>query len=235
MSGGAVVIALARDPHAAALGLLPWYVRGQLAPDEMQALAEHLQACPRCQAELHAEQQLQALQQSLPPAEVAVGGSVGSGVEAGLARMRARLDEAEPPQAPHPAPRPVGAPRGLHWQPWLPWLPWLVGLQGGAIAVLLLMGVWQPAELPAYRALAARGASAPTTAQALIMFRPDAREQQIREALQASGAILVGGPTESHAYLLRLPREGQQQALQRLRALPFVTLVESLEAAPPAR
>ena len=91
----------------------------------------------------------------------------------------------------------------------------------------MLVLVWPRAEPAAYRTLAAPAPAA--TARALIMFKPQASEQQIREALQASGASLVGGPTESRAYVLQLPRNGQKEALQHLREQPIVTMAESLE------
>lgn len=208
-----VVVALERDPHAAALALLPWYGRGQLDDDEMREVQAHLQGCPACRAESEAEQTLQALRR-LPPPATALGAA--GDVEAGLARLRARIGE-RTAAAPRPA-RLVGAPR---------WLGWVLGLQGGTIAVMLLLLIAPRPDVPAYRVLAA---PLPSSAQALVMFRPAASERQIREALQASGATLVGGPTESRAYVLQLPREGRQEALLRLRRQPIVTLVESLQA-----
>ena len=208
-----VVVALERDPHAAVLALLPWFARGQLDDDEMSEVQAHLLGCPACRAEFEAEQSMQALHR-LPLPAAALGAA--GGVEAGRARMRARIGERKAA-----APRPTlsaGTPR---------WLGWVLGLQGGAIAVMLLLLIAPRPDGPAYRGLAA---PAPATAQALIMFRPEASERQIRETLLASGASLSGGPTESRAYVLQLPREGRQEALQRLRRQPIVTLVESLEA-----
>ena len=206
------VVPMERDAHAQVLALLPWYARAQLAADEMGRVREHLLSCPQCQAELQQEHELQTLQHGL-------GSPLGgSPVEAGLARMRARLD-AE-----------TAAPRTAR-QRRLPWL--MVGLQGLAIAGLLGVLVWpQAGPVPLYRTLSERGGggSASASADALIMFRPDAREQQIREALQASGATLAGGPTESRAWLLHLPPQDRPQALARLRGQPIVTLVESLRA-----
>jgi len=52
---------------------------------------------------------------------------------------------------------------------------------------------------------------------------------QIRAALRAGDAHLVGGPTVSDAYLLQL-RTHNQATLSTLRSQPGVARVESLEA-----
>ena len=76
-----------------------------------------------------------------------------------------------------------------------------------------------------YRAL---GSAPPAIeANALAVFRADATEQQMREALRVAGARIVGGPTISDAYLLRMA-DLQPETLARLRAQPGVLRVESL-------
>ena len=82
----------------------------------------------------------------------------------------------------------------------------------------------------AYRALGAPGAAA--TANAVVMFKPDATEQEIRSALRASGARFVDGPTASNAYLLSVRGDDHAGAIARLRAQPAVLLAESLDARP---
>ncbi len=191
------------DPHVAVQALLPWYARGQLDADEMSEVQAHLLHCPACRAELEAERPLQTLL-SLPAA-----GRSGD-MEAGLARMRARIKAQG--HAGH-AGRPAR------------WMVWALGAQGFAIAGLLaVLLLPRLEEAPAYKGLSAAPASA--TAEALVMFRPDASEQRIREVLQAHGASVVGGPTEAGAYQLRL--SGGAQALPGLRAEPVVTLAEPL-------
>lgn len=218
------VIAIERDPHATVQALLPWYARQQLDDAEMDEVRAHLADCPRCRAELETEQALRALLATAPGPHRAAGDGA---VEAGLARMRARIEAARP-RAAAAAPRaPATLPR---------WFGWLVGAQGGAIAALALLLVWpqlQAPTEPGFRGLASAGAAQPT-AEALIMFKPGATEREIRAALQAGGASVVGGPTENGAWLLRLPREEQARALalQRLRGAPGVALAESLEPRP---
>jgi anti-sigma factor RsiW len=199
------VVPIDRDPHAAVLAQLPWYARGQLDDAEMQEVQAHLSTCPACRAELEAERPLQALLATIPLSEAGLGSA-----DAGLARVMQRL-RAEP--------TPAAQPR---------WLAWLVGLQGGAIACLLMALVWTQFDPPAYRTLS--GPAPAPQAQALVMFSADTSERQIRTALQAAGATLAGGPTDSGAYVLRLPAAGPQAALERLRQQPGVTLAEALES-----
>jgi len=194
-----VVVPIEHDPHVAVQALLPWYARGQLDAEEMNEVQEHLLRCPACRAELEAERPLQTLM-SLPAVHAA------GDVEAGWARMGARLRTETAPA------RPAG------------WMAWALGAQGCAIAVLLAVLALPHVQEPAYKGLSA--ASSGASAEALIMFRPDASEQRIRELLQAHGAEVVGGPTESGAYRLRL--SGGVQSLPALRAEPIVTLAESL-------
>jgi anti-sigma factor RsiW len=199
-----VVVSMEQDPHVAAQALLPWYARGQLAQAEMQAVQSHLLQCAACRAELDAERPMQALL-SLPAAAPA-----GGDAEAALARLRGRIKAEAAPAVLRPA----------------RWMPWALGLQGCAIAALLVLVVLPRPEAPAYRGLSAPAQS--DGVEALIMFGPDVREQRIRELLRAHGASLVGGPTDSGAYRLRLV--GGAPALAALRAEPGVSLLESLEA-----
>ena len=133
----------------------------------------------------------------------------GGDVEAGLAKMRAKL---QPPAA-------ARAPR---------WMPWALGLQGAAVAMLL--GLWLQArdDGPVYQGLSAPAESAPVAADALVMFKPGTSEQALRELLQAQGASVVAGPTETGAWLLRVEARG----LVALRASPLVALAEPLQPGP---
>jgi hypothetical protein len=83
---------------------------------------------------------------------------------------------------------------------------------------------------PTYHALGA--APAPANADALIIFRADATQDDVRRALRAANASIVGGPTAADAYLLRLPREQRQQALAGLRADHQVEMAEPIDGTP---
>lgn len=198
-----VVIPMEPDEHAAVQALLPWYARGQLDEADLAKVRQHLPHCPLCRNELAAERPMQTLLAGADDAQ-----RTGD-VEAGLARLHARLQ---------PAARQPAAPR---------WVPWALGAQGAACA--LLLGLWLQArqDAPAYEGLSAAGA-APVAADALVMFRPGTGEQAVRELLQAQGAGVVAGPTETGAWLLRVDARG----LAALRAAPIVQLAEPLQPGP---
>ncbi|RZL35866.1 MAG: hypothetical protein EOP35_12220 [Rubrivivax sp.] len=201
-----VVIPMESDEHATVQALLPWFVRGQLGDDEMGAVQRHLLQCQACRDELAAERPMQTLLN-------AAGTAPGSGdVEAGLAKLHARM-------LPEPAPRQARSSSR--------WMPWALGLQGGAVA--LLLGLWLQArqDVPAYEGLAAASSPA-VAADALVMFRPGTSERALRELLQAQGASIVAGPTETGAWLLRVEPRG----LAALRASALVAMAEPLQPGP---
>ena len=68
-----------------------------------------------------------------------------------------------------------------------------------------------------------------TEGVALVRFRPEATEADIRHALQHCGARLVDGPTVTDAWVVRLPAADYAQTLASLRAQPAVALAEALE------
>jgi anti-sigma factor RsiW len=194
-----VVIPMEHDEHVAVQALLPWYARGQLGDDEMADVQRHLQHCLACRNELAAERPMQTL---LNMTDVR---AEGGDAEAGLARLHARM-------------RPIAA------QPTRRWMPWALGAQGAAC--LLMLGLWLQArhDPPDYQGLSAAGA-APVAADALVMFKPGASEQALRQLLQSHGASVVAGPTETGAWLLRVDAQG----LAALRAAPIVALAEPLQ------
>jgi anti-sigma factor RsiW len=190
------------DEHAAVQALLPWFARGQLGDEEMAQVQQHLLHCADCRNELAAERPMQTL------LNAAGAAPAGGDLEAGLARLHARMQ-------PQPQRRPSR------------WMPWALGLQGAACA--LLLGLWLQARVdaPDYEGLSAAG-TAPVVADALVMFKPGTSEQALRELLQAQGASVVAGPTETGAWLLRVAPRG----LAALRASPLVAMAEPLQPGP---
>ena len=80
---------------------------------------------------------------------------------------------------------------------------------------------------PAYQALGS--APAPASANAIVMFRADATEQDVREAMRSAGATIVGGPTAAGAYLLHVDPRQRPSALAKLRADDDVQLAEQID------
>ncbi|WP_457446555.1 zf-HC2 domain-containing protein [Roseateles sp. P5_E4] len=199
-----VVIPMEHDEHAAVQALLPWYARGQLGEDETGQVQRHVLHCTACRNELAAEQPMQTL------LNVAGTPLQGGDVEAGLAKMHALMQLAKP--------KPARAAR---------WMPWALGLQGAAVALLLALVLAPRPDGPAYQGLSASG-SVPVVADALVMFKPGTTEKAVRELLQAQGAGVVAGPTETGAWLLRVDARG----LAALRTAPIVALAEPLQPGP---
>jgi anti-sigma factor RsiW len=200
------ILPLDSSEHRTAQELLPWFVNGTLAAAEAAPVAAHLAECSRCQADAAALAAVRAV-----PVDVDAGGSV----ERGWAGLRSRLDG-----------RPTETKRS-HDRPW--WKPSLqLALAAQAVVMLALVGalIATTARNEPYRALGS--APAAIEANALAVFRADATEQQMREALRAAGARIVGGPTISDAYLLHMA-DRQPDSLARLRAQPGVLRVESLQ------
>jgi hypothetical protein len=200
------ILRLDSDEHRAVQALLPWYANATLDEAERARVDAHLGECARCQADVEFQRHLRASPVASPPADV----------DRGWVALRARLD-APPAGARLPPPR-------AGWLT-LRWLPLALGLQAAFVLVLATAWLALPRQAE-YRTLGA-GPGAPG-ANALVVFRPDATEAEIRAALRAGDARLVGGPTVTDAYLLRIPDLGAA-SLTRLRAQPAVARVESLE------
>lgn len=195
-----VVIPLEGDEHASVQSLLPWYARGQLDEAEHLQVQRHLSGCAACRQELAAEGPLQTLMQG------AAVGQAGD-VEAGLARLRPRLQPGSPPRQPM----------------WLRWAPWAMGLQAAALATGAVAWWAGRPPAPAYEGLAAPG-SAVVEADALVIFKPGVREDEVRALLLSQGATVVSGPTEAGAWLLRTGPQG----LVGVQASALVQLAQSL-------
>ena len=200
--------------HQAVQLLLPWHGNAMLEPGEAARVEAHVAGCARCQADLAWQTRLRVASGDAPGAKLAP-------VDARWAALRRQI-AADDAVARAGARRPGRLPTSRGWS-------FALAAQAVVLVAFALVAAW-PALAPRvepYRGLGAAPAS--STANAVIVFRADASEAQIRAALRAADAQLVGGPTVSDAYLLRL-KATDQVALTRLREQPGVVRVESLEA-----
>ena len=112
------------------------------------------------------------------------------------------------------------------------WRNWALAGQFAVIAGLaaLLLPGGPETQAPAYRALGSATDGGVETADVAVMFRPDARFDQVQPLLQASGARIVDGPTVTGAYLLNVDPAQAPRLLAALRAHPAVQLAEPLGA-----
>jgi hypothetical protein len=82
---------------------------------------------------------------------------------------------------------------------------------------------------PSYRALGS--APPPQSANVIAMFRADTTESQMRDLLRSNDASLVGGPTPTDAYLLRVPVRSRASTIERLRADRRVVMAQPIDGA----
>lgn len=201
------------NPHDEAEELLPWYVTGRLDAADRERVEKHLTDCVRCQADLRVERRLADEYRSFSPQ-----------VEASWLSLRERIE---------PTPlRPRTAANSNWWHSLS--RPAVAGLLAAQLAVVVVTaGVASYLAQPeaAYRALGSAPVAA--SANAVVIFTPQTREEQLRRLLNASDAELVGGPTDADAYVLHVPPESRAAALARLRARPEVVMAEPIDGQTP--
>lgn len=199
--------------HQAVQLLLPWRGNALLDASEAARVEAHVAECPRCQADLAWQARLRQAAPDVAPAELAP-------VDRRWAALRRQIvaDGA----AARPASRPLRHAVSRGWS-------FALAAQAGLLVAFVLVAAWPglSARVEPYRGLGAAPASA--AANAIVVFRADATEAQMRAALRAGDARLVGGPTVTDAYLLHL-RTTDDITLARLRGQPGVLRIESLEA-----
>lgn len=191
-------------PVAAAL---PWYINGTLQSVECDQVADHLQHCAACRAELESLLKLSARLQTVyravpdpsPQVRKAVMAEVTSAVQAGASATKGAV--------------PLGVRLPELIRSWFApkWAPTV------AIAVVLMQAVllfWSlPVRAPLQPEVASRSlAAAPLRLS--VVFNPLATEADIRTELKDLGANVVAGPTEKGEYVIEIA-PGDPQALQR--------------------
>lgn len=203
--------------HQAVQLLLPWHGNAMLSASEAARVEAHVAECPRCQADLGWQARFR-----LASADAVPAARPPSELDRRWVALRKQLVSADVPHSRAARGRSLRRSVSLGWS-------FALAAQAGLLLAFVLVAAW-PALSPqveAYRGLGAGPVS--TAANAIIVFGADATEAQIRAALRAGDARLVGGPTVTDAYLLQL-RTTDRATLARLRAQPGVLRVESLEA-----
>ena len=206
------MIRIEPQSHDPAEELLPWYATGQLDEAERIRVEEHLSSCSGCREQLAYERRMiHEFRHQAPE------------LDAAWARVRNRIETQ--PKPPRHQPRSATRPR------WAIRHPALAALAAAQLAFLVVAGgVLLSLSRPTYHALG----SAPVaqSANVLVIFHADATVEDIRNALHASGATIVGGPTSADAYLLRVPLRQRQIALAKLKADNQVQMAEPVDGAP---
>src|SRR5207237_3959112 len=95
--------------------------------------------------------------------------------------------------------------------------PAVAALATAQLAFLIVAGgVLLSLSQPSYHVLGS--APAPSPANIIVMFRADATELDLRNALDAAHASIVGGPTAANAYLLHVAPARRRAALAKLQS-----------------
>jgi len=210
-------------PHHDAEELLPWYAPGQLEGPELALVEEHLSGCAHCRRQLAFEQRMVDEFAELTPE-----------IDSGWARLKQRLD------APAAAPvRHASSPHQSWWDRaardaasvWHTFTrPAVAAIAFAQLAILVVAGsILFSLSQPTYRALGSP--PPPQSANVIAMFRADTTESQMRELLRGSDASLVGGPTPTDAYLLRVPARSRDAAIARLRTDRHVLMAQPIDGA----
>lgn len=200
-------------PHDQAEQLLPWYATGQLDAADRAQVERHLLSCGDCRQQLKLERRFIDEFQGLAPE-----------VDSGWARLRARVAA--------PA---LKAPRRRHalreiWA--MLTRPAVAALAVAQIAFVVIAGAaFLSLGRPAYHVLGSPPVAA--DANAIVIFRAETREGEMRRALGGAGATIVGGPTAADAYLLHVAAADRQDAIARLQADDNVQLAQPIDGAVP--
>lgn len=200
------------DTHEAIEMLLPWYVNGTLDAEELGQVDRHLDGCAACRGLLAEERQLKMAVAGLP-----------------FASPRFTMPTVVAPRRPTLARRSWHLTRSTlsRWQRQPVRVAGFVAAQAAMLGAVFVLA--QPVARPdtTFRMLStAAPASRPN---AIIIFRPETPEADFRRLLVSARASVVGGPTVSGSYLLRIAANERDAALSRLRNQPQVILVQPLD------
>ncbi len=213
---------------------LPWLVNETLDAREHARIEAHLRACRECQEELALQRNVRDAIRSEEPVILAP--------QAALQKLMQRIDtdetstDVEAPGREGAGPSPRTAVR------WPRWVAVAAGLQGAAIALLLLNQWRTPAEdllnAPRFTTLSEPEAGAGPVIR--VVFAAGVALNDVNAILRSVDAQIVAGPSEAGVYTLAL-RTGtadvrpdrigdaldMNNALARLRADSRVLFAES--------
>jgi hypothetical protein len=202
--------------HLSVQELLPWYVKDRLSGTELARVREHLQTCRQCQSDVMWQRRLLAIDPS-PEAT--------PDVDQAFTKLLPRL--AMLPQNGGQRKRELSESLGnvFRQKPARIW--WALAGQAVLLigfVIVLMPPYWNAAS---FRTLGMQGNS---SGNAVVMFKSDTTEAEMRRILQQYGARIVDGPTASNSYVIAVPNGRQATAVDGLRLQKAVSLAESLDS-----
>ena len=203
------------NPHEQAEELLPWYATGQLDPDDSAIVESHLASCAHCRRQLGIERRMVEEFASFTPE-----------IEMGWERLRQRIQPNRRPQRRESWWDKAALDAASLWQRFK--RPQVAAFAFAQLAFILVAGaVLLSLSQPSYHALGS--APPPVSANLIAMFRADTTEHEMSKLLRDNGAALVGGPTSTDAYLLRVPGERRPAVLAKLRSDRHVLMAQPID------
>lgn len=196
--------------------LLPWYVNGTLEGDELAFVQTHLGRCASCQREVEWLRELNA---------ACIAGEADPEASRALRQLRGKLEQ---PRNKSSAQSWALNLSNRIWNRLRPWSGWVIATE---LAGIIALGIWwlPTPDAPAlYRTLGASDAKTLTSGNLVVVFDPTTTEADLRRILRDAGARIVDGPTQANAYVLEVPPQRKDQAMQALRSERAAVLVEQL-------
>jgi len=202
--------------HASVDALLPFYVNATLRGEELAFVEQHVRDCEKCQHEVDWLRKMFA--------DLATGSALADAPPAVVDRQQVfdnqwRRDH-----------RGMRITESLRTAP--PWTRWMLAAQLAAIVTLGTILATDVRDHAGYRTLGAANSSTPLRDAIAVQFDPATPEAELRRILQKVDARIVDGPTVTDVFLLAIPKERSEQALQTLRAERAVRLAEPLGPTP---
>ncbi|MEQ1527833.1 MAG: zf-HC2 domain-containing protein [Methylococcales bacterium] len=222
---------LSSTDHHALVGLIPWYVKGNLTADENAALKQHLSDCKICQQE---ELNCRALTKSLP-----VSGEAWNTSPAHFAGILANVDKLEAQQKlKQSAPELSAAgffqriaklfaqtPRPVRWTLAAESLAFAM-----LAAVMVLPGQVNPGKSALFETLTNAEPAQTSAGQVLrVVFDDTMTAKELTELLAQSKAQIRQGPSSVGAYSVEVPVQDAAQALVIFQAHAKVRLALPVE------
>jgi hypothetical protein len=209
------VVPLQGSEHTVVDALLPWYVNGTLAGDELARVKEHLTNCEQCRHEVDWLRDVFAACAAIAPIPGAPPLADANGIAAFAGRKEAKDFRG-------------GISAG--WRSTQPWVRMLVAAQLAGLALLGALLTLDTREEPSFRTLGAQTRPTPARDAIAVMFDPLITEAEMRRVLTSAGARIVDGPTSTNAFVLEVPAAKSGEAVQKLRAARMVLFAEPLGA-----
>lgn len=208
--------------------LLPWFVTGQLAGEEVERVETHLAGCTICRADLVEQRQIHDA--------LSTDDRVEYSPQPSLQKLMTRIDELDrewAPAPPPPAPQSAAPARNFAVPRWLVAAVVVQTIGLAFVCSLLWQRSGDRAAPASYQTLTSISPSTALHPQVRVVFAPGTTVDSVAGLLQGMHARIVDGPSDAGAYALALPvgagvATDLQASLARLRADGRIVFAEPI-------